>query len=377
MNQALQIQLVHRVLAHLEHCTTDTAAAPSRLPTTAYTDPARHAREHARLFRQLPVAIGHGSQLPAAGDFFTHDLSGVPLLVVRGDDGRLAAFLNVCRHRGTRVEPAPCGAAKAFVCPYHAWSYGRDGKNLAKPHAAGFAGIGARDLLRVPIAEVAGLIFVRPEPGEEPAFEASVRESLGPIVSELEGFGTATAHIYAPQTQIRELSWKLAIDVFLETYHLRTAHKDSIYRLFFDNLGLVDPIGAHVRTVFPKRTIRELAAAPEASWELRRHANILYHVFPSTLILVEPDHVAVLHLWPMAADRTLLQSYTLLGEPATTEKARSYWDANNAILYGAIAEDFALGESIQRGLAHHADVVFGTFEHALAHFHAQIDRAVS
>ncbi len=376
MNHDVQVSLVRRVLAHLEHRTTDSAAVPSRLATATYTDPARYERELERVFRGMPVAIGHGSQLRAPGDFLTHDASGVPLLVVRGDDGRLGAFLNVCRHRGTRVEAAPCGARKAFVCPYHAWSYARDGKNVGIPHAGGFAGIEQRDLLRVPVAEVAGFVFVRPSPGDDPGFEAALRASLGPIADDLDSFGTTTAHAYAPVVQPRPLSWKLAIDVFLETYHLRTAHKNSIYAMFFDNVGLVDLIGPHQRNVFPKRSIRELAALPEATWELRRHANVLYHLFPNTLLLVEPDHAAVLHLWPVGADRTLLTAYTLVAEPPATDKARGYWDANNAVLYQAIAEDFALGESIQRGLAHQPDVVFGAFEHALAHFHAQIERAV-
>ena len=65
----------------------------------------------------------------------------MPLLIVRGDDGELRGFLNVCRHRGTRVEPAPCGEKKAFVCPYHAWSYGRTARCSAIPHERGFAGI--------------------------------------------------------------------------------------------------------------------------------------------------------------------------------------------------------------------------------------------
>jgi phenylpropionate dioxygenase-like ring-hydroxylating dioxygenase large terminal subunit len=182
--------------------------------------------------------------------------------------------------------------------------------------------------------------------------------------------------VFAPVRQERALSWKLAIDVFLESYHLRPTHKDSIYPMFFDNVGLVDRVGPHLRNIFPKRTIRELPALPTESWELRRHANVLYHLFPNTLILVEPDHAAVLHLWPQGPDRTLLTAYTLVPEaPAMTDSARAYWDANNTILYNAIDEDFAMGESIQRGLASGAnrEVVFGAFEHALAHFHHQID----
>jgi phenylpropionate dioxygenase-like ring-hydroxylating dioxygenase large terminal subunit len=176
--------------------------------------------------------------------------------------------------------------------------------------------------------------------------------------------------------QERALSWKLAIDVFLEAYHLRPTHRDSIYTMFFDNLGLVDRVGPHLRNVFPKRTIRELAGVPENEWRIRQHANVLFHLFPNTLVLVEPDHAAVLHLWPTGPGTCLLTSYMLVPEEPKTDKARAYWDANDRILLNAIAEDFAMGESIQRGLASGAnsEVVFGAFEHALAHFHAQIER---
>ena len=81
-----QIQLVQRVLAHVEARTTDTTDAAEALDVSAYADDARIERETSVLFRQLPLAIAHGSELPAPGDFITHDRSGVPLLVVRRDD---------------------------------------------------------------------------------------------------------------------------------------------------------------------------------------------------------------------------------------------------------------------------------------------------
>lgn len=382
MQPELQRQLVRRVLAHLDARTTDTAAAPSTRSVAAYTDPALYARECATLFRDLPLPIAHVSQLAAPGAFLTHDASGVPLLIVRGDDGELAGFLNVCRHRGTRLAQVPCGAAKAFVCPYHSWSYGRDGSLLGIPHERGFAGVdrAQRGLVRIPVGVAAGLVFVRPSPvrdGESPVLDAAAW--LGPIADDLTSFGLATSHVYAPTVMTKQLGWKLSIDVFLEAYHLRPTHHDSIYKMFFDNVGLVDPIGPHLRNVFPKRTIRELATVPDSEWVLRRHANVLFHLFPNTLILVEPDHAAVLHLWPTGLGTTLLTSYTLIPEAPTTDKARAYWDANNAILYNAVGEDFAMGESIQSGFASGAnrEVVFGAFEHALAHFHGQIDQRLA
>lgn len=326
----------------------------------------------------MPVA--HVSALASPGDFVTHDELGLPLLVVRGDDGEVSAFLNVCRHRGTRVEPLPCGSAKkAFVCPYHAWSYARDGHLLGIPHADGFGSLdkASRGLVRLPAGEAGGLVWVRPSraiSAEDSRLDA--RAFLGPLADDLDTFGLPTSHVYAPRTFTKELNWKLAMDVFLEAYHLRTAHKDSIYGIFFDNVGLVDRVGPHRRNVFPKRSIRELEGAPDSvmASSLRSHANVLFHLFPSTLVLVQPDHAAVIHAWPDGPTRTRFTTYTAIPEPALSSKARAHWDANNAILYGATDEDFALGESIQRGLASGAneEIVFGAFEHALAHFHAEV-----
>jgi phenylpropionate dioxygenase-like ring-hydroxylating dioxygenase large terminal subunit len=424
MNIATQAQLVRRVLAHLDARTTDSDPGMTTVPIEAYADKARIDRERARLFREYPIVVGHVSQVPNPGDFFTHDASSVPLIITRGNDHKLHALINVCRHRGTRVENEACGTKAAFVCPYHAWTYGRDGALLGVPHERAFVsrtapcpangtppnGVVAlgsktptpndvhgaqafargssstvdgralpregRGLVEVPIGVAAGLIFVRPTPlreGESRKLDTS--DWIGSIAPELDGFGLTSSYVYAPVMVERELSWKLAIDVFLETYHLRTTHKDTIYRMFFDNVGLVDPVGPHLRNVFPKRTIRELSCTPDG-WILRHHANVLYHLFPNTLVLIEPDHAAILHLWPLDAGRTMLQSYMLVPEEPVSEKARAYWDANNEILLDAINEDFTMGESIQRGLSSGAnrEITLGAFEHALAHFHAQIER---
>lgn len=374
MDQPTQIELVRRILAHVDARTTDRDGAPTTRPVAAYLDPERYAREVERLFRGTPVAIAHRSALAAPGDFVTHDANGLPVLAVRGDDGEVRAFLNVCRHRGTRLESAPCGRKKAFTCPYHAWSYGKDGSLLAIPHEAGFGAIdrAARALAPVRVVEALGFVWLAPPDADVASFVG------GTIARDLEGFGVPSSFAYDARTMTKAMNWKLAIDVFLEAYHLKTTHRDSIYGMFFDNLGLVDRLGPHLRNVFPKRTIRELATLPPESWQLRRHANVLFHLFPNTLILVEPDHAAVLHLWPDGPARTILTSYTLVPEPPATDKARAYWDANDAILYGAVEEDFAMGESIQRGLASGAntDLVFGAFEHALDHFHAAVDRVV-
>lgn len=376
MEQESQIRLVRRVLAHLETRTTDRDETESSVDVSVYLDEARFAREMQLIFRGLPVMVAHSSELAAEGSFITHDGLGLPLLIVRGEDGVLRAHLNVCRHRGTRLESAACGKKKAFTCPYHAWTYGPDGSILHIPHDYGFAGIDRRKrtLTAAPIAvfDALGFVWLGPPDVDPAAFLGDT------IARDFEGFGLPTSQVFARRALTKELGWKLALDVFLESYHLKPTHKDTIYGIFFDNLGLVDKLGPHLRNVFPKRSIRELATQPPESWKLRVHGNVLYHLFPNTLVLVEPDHAAVVHVWPEGPTRTRLETYMLVPEAPATEKARAYWNANDDILHAAIAEDFAMGESIQRGLTSGAnrDVVFGAYEHALSHFHATVDRMV-
>jgi phenylpropionate dioxygenase-like ring-hydroxylating dioxygenase large terminal subunit len=377
MKQEMQIALVHRIKEHLEARTTDTAAAPATLDVAAYLDEARHAREVDALFRRGPVAIAHVSELANPGDFVTQDVTGAPVLVVRRDDGQLGAFLNVCRHRGTQVEKRACGSAKSFACPYHGWTYGRDGRLAGVPHERGFLSVvkEERGLVALPVAEAGGLVWVAPSPS---AAALDMTSYLGEVVNELAGFGIDRAHVYDRRSLPKAMSWKLALDIFLETYHIKRTHSESIYPIFFDNVGLVDFIGPHVREAIPKRSIRELTAGSEASWSLRHHANVVYLLFPNTLVLVEPDHAQVVHVFPDGPARCVVTAYMLVPEPPATDKARAYWDANARILYGATEEDFAMGESIQRCLSSGAntELVHGAFEHALTYFHREIERRI-
>lgn len=360
MRQPVQIELVNRVHAHVEARTTD-RGEPHRQPVDAYVSPRRYRAELA-MFRAGPVLIGHGSEIPEPGDFITREVAGAPLLVIRQDDGSIAGFINVCRHRGTCVVSAERGRGrKSFVCPYHGWTYGRSGELVGLPSEYGFPDA-AGGLAPIAVAEVCGFIAT------------GALDLPAAIADDLASFGLASHHVYAPVRIEKPMGWKLALDIFLESYHLRVAHRDTIYPMFFDNLGLVDPFEPHLRNVFPKRSIRDLAGADPETWSLRAHANILYFLFPNTIVLIEPDHAAVLHVFPAAIDRCSITAYTLIpGVP--DDRARRYWDKNNAILYAAIDEDFALGASIQRGLESGAnrELYFGAFEHALSYFHGWVD----
>lgn len=134
------------------------------LPGGFYASPELYRREQERIFAQLWTCVGLAAALPQAGDYLTTEVAGEPILVVRGQDGQLRAFLNVCRHRGARLCTEPCGRLESRViqCPYHAWSYALDGRLIGAPNmrdAEGFSP-SAYGLLPVALAVWEGMIWV-------------------------------------------------------------------------------------------------------------------------------------------------------------------------------------------------------------------------
>ncbi len=118
MSRQDQIDLLKRLMHYVETRTTAMADSPWRNEVSVYTDAERLAEEQRVLFRKHPLVMGFASDWPEAGSFSTDDHAGLPILVARGRDSRLRAFLNVCRHRGAKVAQG-CGKARLFSCPYH------------------------------------------------------------------------------------------------------------------------------------------------------------------------------------------------------------------------------------------------------------------
>ncbi len=138
MQHATQVELIRRIFAHMESRTTTMADEVYLNDVTDYTCADQLAAERRKLFRDHPLLVGLSCQVRAPGDYLTDDFSGVPILVVRGDSGALNAFMNVCRHRGAKLVDGCGSVRKRFSCPYHAWSYDRDGALASIPQGSGF-----------------------------------------------------------------------------------------------------------------------------------------------------------------------------------------------------------------------------------------------
>jgi phenylpropionate dioxygenase-like ring-hydroxylating dioxygenase large terminal subunit len=354
--------------------------APSTSPVARYRDAARHAREVAAL-RRLPHAIAPAARLAAAGDWLSTRLLEVPVLVSRGDDGVLRAFINVCRHRGSLVAPAEaCGAGRSrFVCPYHSWTYDSRGSLVGRPHEGDFphAPRDERALVPLPVAERCGLVWIVAEALDSFPWA----DHFGPLADELESLGFDAA---APSPHERRFvqpsNWKLVLDANLESYHFQYAHRATIAHLFHDNLVQQESFGRHQRIVLPKRSLATAAAeGGAADWErLGRHSNVIYFFFPSTFVLWEGDHANVFNVTPETVASCSAASWMIVPAALHARRDGAHWARNWTIFWDAIDEDFALATSMQAGLASGANAVltFGSNEFACDLFERAVDALV-
>jgi Rieske 2Fe-2S family protein len=266
--------------------------------------------------------VAHVSEVPAPGDFLTHDALGVPLVVARGADGVLRGFLNVCRHRGARLADAPCGNKRAFVCGYHGWSYGLDGGLIHIPHAEGFPRACDRDLVPVAVEERAGFVWVLPTARAS----IDVGSFLGPLAEELDGFGLARDAAFRTVHVRRRFHWKLIVDAFLDGYHIKRLHRDSVYRFFLDNVNLADAFGPHVRSSVARKGIEKARSVPRDAWRFRDVLSLTYFLFPNTVLVFHPDWVSRVTLFPLAIDETLFTHTMIVPADADSDDRRAHWD---------------------------------------------------
>jgi phenylpropionate dioxygenase-like ring-hydroxylating dioxygenase large terminal subunit len=379
MRHSEQVRILRQMLANVESGDFDLADGGS-IAVDRYFDPARLERER-RLFRDQPILVGFSSEIPNPGDFFVHADTGVPILVVRQEDRSVRAFVNVCRHRGAELATEPCGhRTNAFACPYHAWTYGLDGRLRSVTHKdAGFPALdlASRSLTALPAAEAVGMIFVRPTPGGAPV---DLAEHMGVLLDDFAGFSLATHVVYEPKRFRKQADWKLFFDSSLESYHFRHVHRRTIASRFFDNHALWEWLPPHnSRNFLPKRAMVEHCQAPESEWNIREAGNLLYSLFPNTIFLVQPDHVTVMQTFPLGIGESQVRWTTLIPQAPQTDKARAHWDLNLKIFIDAIEEDFDMAESMQKGMASGANthLSIARFEHQILRFHAALDEELA
>lgn len=375
-----QRALAARLLALHAAESTDLAPAVVRHPVTDYTGRDRFERERDVLFRRRPIVACASADVRDAGDVATAESGGVPLVITRDADGGLHAFANICRHRASILVREPAGhGVKNLQCGFHGWTYGLDGRLIGQPHSCGgFADLdrGSLGLLERPVAERAGLVFVRPV-GDEPI---DLDELLCGVDEEIAEFELDGYHRYDSWISTWRCNWKLIIDTFLEPYHVPALHRTTVARYYLVNPSLVDTFGPNLRYHSLQRNFTELASMPEHEWELASRGTIEYLVAPNTVLSHSVDHLGLYRFWPLAPDETRVDLTIYTPQPVDTDEARAHF-ARTLELHQKVSggEDFAEQERIQFAMSSGVvdETIFGRNEPGVIRFHAALDELLA
>jgi len=378
MKRAKQIQIIEQVFETLvkQKNKEDADGITHQIQADRYTSKDRFQQEQDVLFRNHPIVVGPAGQLSESGDYFLHDLTGLPILVVKGKDGQIRAFLNMCRHRGVRLLEEQEGHIKRnIVCPYHAWSYDTAGCLKGVFHPQGFKDVqsDSHSLIELECWVRLGLIFVLPNPDRKGSIDLD--DWLEEVYRITEGFEFGDCHPYHFKQEILPCNWKLIVDGALEGYHFKIAHAKTIGPYFLDNMSLNLENTRHSTIVFPKKVLKKMKEHPTSEWDFRKGANVLLHIFPNTIILIEPDHLMVVTFCPIDAESTQLKSFMLLPSKPTTEKEVAYWDLNAKIFWNAIQEDNEMAVLQQKTFNGFSNTTMtvGSYEKLIVQFEHLVD----
>ncbi len=354
--------------------TTDTFMAGAKtLPQQYFVSPAVFAEEQEKVFSKQWVLVGHQSQIAKSGDCFTAEVAGESLIIVRDKRGEIRAFYNLCRHRGSRLIENRNGQLSAAIqCPYHAWTYGLDGRLIGAPHMDDVSGFDKADysLHRVNLGLWEGFIFVNLAEAGALTSILSQRErrNKGEFVSLEDWFAPLNGKfshwnmpILQPAKRIEydvRANWKLMFENYSECYHCPGVHpqlqKVSPYDSAENDLREGPFLGGFMKINPGKSLTMSGNACAAFVGKIENLQQVFYYsIFPNMLLSLHPEYVMVHRLWPQSPERTLIVCDWIFHPDAFSRKdfrpedAIEFWDMTNK-------QDWHVCELSQKGIASRA-----------------------
>lgn len=330
-----------------------TATAVSELPVGARTlpghlfwSPETFAADMERVFSRLWICVGRAAELPEPGDFISRLVGRESILLLRGEDGRVRAFYNVCRHRGSRLVLEEKGRLSRVLCPYHAWAYGLDGRLKAAPLTEKKPGFerGEHGLVVLRLEEWMGFLFVTFDAQAPP-----LKEQLAGL-PDLSRFPLAGLRLLEQRVYDVEANWKVLCENYGECYHCPLAHPQLNRVSDFRNVGwsvrgefwnggpmrLNDEFNTLSTSGRSDRPL--LTEAPEDRGFVQ-----YFHFYPGFFLSIAPDYAMTHTLWPLAPDRTRVVCDWLFPEGVSdASDVVEFWDLTNR-------QDWELCARVQQG----------------------------
>jgi Rieske 2Fe-2S family protein len=326
------------------------------LPRAYYISEEVFAAEKDAIFGRLWSCVGRSSRLAHAGDYIVCIVADESIIVVRGRDGILRAFFNVCRHRGTRLCTSEAGRfGDVIQCPYHAWTYALEGDLIGAPHMHGVDGFNRDDypLHTAAVEELNGFLFVSAAAAATP-----LASWIAPLATRLDRFNLETLRIVHSVTYDVRANWKLVFQNYSECLHCPVIHPELADRIPYQSsandladgpfLGGYMDLAAGVESV----TAGGKQCAPLIPTTMKddQRRAYYYSAMPNLLLSIHPDYVNYYRLTPLGVDRTRVDSEWLFNfDPANPRTARpeqavSFWDLVNR-------QDWHIVEQAQQGIA--------------------------
>ena len=353
------------------------------LPGWLYFDPEFFDAEKRAVLRAAPQIICHQSEIAAPGEWRSLDYLGESIIAIRGDDNQVRAFSNVCRHRGSRLVDGTGGCAKVLTCPYHAWSYARDGSLVGVPHRSQYPGLRPDELglVRLPLENWRGFLFVTLEPGAP-----SVAEMMAPYEAEVTPYRFEELRAIGRVTsRPRQLNWKTISDNYSDGLHIPIGHP-GLTRLF--GRGYRIEANEHVDRMEGDLLDEESSNPSERAYQKylpqvehlppsHRRKWLYYKLFPNVAFDIYPDQVDFMQFLPVSSTETVIREISY-GLPDDRREMRACRYLNWRINRRVNAEDTELIARVQAGMqsATYVPGPLGTSEACLRSFAQKLRRLI-
>lgn len=351
------------------------------IPGARYVDKAFLALERERMWNRAWLFAGHTDQLPNPGSWFLTRNTGSPILIVRDLNGEVRAFYNTCQHRGAPLVTSDAGEARGFVCGYHGWSYTLEGKLTAVRDKRDFVDLdfSCRSLVSVRCERLGNLIFVNEDADAQP-----LMNHLGPMAKELDQYALDTLRWVDSRSYDVDCNVKILLDAFLEVYHLKSIHQNTVDR-FLDHRGMFVTLwpNGHSRMLTPNRrpewrdpgTIG-MPKIPSVT-EVPANNNVSYHIYPNFVMPASDSGIPLLQFWP-TSETTCRVVSSWVAPDHDPENPSPLWETRINNWERILHEDLQFAPQIQASLESKGfkGMPLNYQERRIYHWHEELDRRI-